>query len=346
MDFRHIGKRHPKNRERALGICFNFVNTETCKDGVGCKYRHPSKPLLVGTRVSVVGYDADGTIAFSGIHHSKGTARNGVRLDKPVGNNDGSVSGVSYFDAQPKCGVLVEPSKCSPLKPDKAASTSTVRPAKRVDMQLGTYYRVPLYGWVRYGPQRLTSTSALYHFGCLCHHKRVLRCPNRKKFCSEHTNMFQACSSCTPEKRCALHSKFPLRTKTTARTAGKVPAKAQRLKLDKPSRAFRRHMHAGAAMYVGKEMVTVISSVVHMNGTVTLTFGPPLKNAMDVSTMVQPVHVSQCKRCQAKRMPQPSVKTVFCNEHTSEIAVCRVCRARFTTCDRHMKTINACTVCT
>ena len=65
----------------------------------------------VGTRVQVVGYTYPGTLRFVGMHASKGTPRCGVELDRPIGKNDGMVSGHRYFACAKKCGVLVTPDK-------------------------------------------------------------------------------------------------------------------------------------------------------------------------------------------------------------------------------------------
>ena len=35
----------------------------------------------------------------------------GIELDQPVGKNDGSVSGIRYFDCKPSHGVFAPPSK-------------------------------------------------------------------------------------------------------------------------------------------------------------------------------------------------------------------------------------------
>merc|ERR1712146_590191 len=67
----------------------------------------------VGQRVYVEGYNTMGTLMFYGPHQSKAGLRAGVVLDKPIGNNDGTVGGHKYFDCQSGHGVLVNVSKVS-----------------------------------------------------------------------------------------------------------------------------------------------------------------------------------------------------------------------------------------
>ena len=68
--------------------------------------------ISLGARVSVEGYECQGTVRFIGPHHdpTKG-ARVLVELDLPVGKNDGTVGGHVYGAVAAKCGVLVAPSK-------------------------------------------------------------------------------------------------------------------------------------------------------------------------------------------------------------------------------------------
>lgn len=65
----------------------------------------------LGKRVVVTGYDSVGTLVFVGKHKERGTLRCGVKLDQPVGRNNGTINGHKYFDAEDKHGVLCAPSK-------------------------------------------------------------------------------------------------------------------------------------------------------------------------------------------------------------------------------------------
>jgi hypothetical protein len=80
------------------------------------------RELKEGNRVSVVGYGT-GTVRYFGKHAHKKRKRVGVELDQPVGLNNGTVSGHTYFVCQQGCGVLVVPSKAARL-----SSSTTNRP--------------------------------------------------------------------------------------------------------------------------------------------------------------------------------------------------------------------------
>lgn len=98
--------------------------------------------ITLGARVSVEGYECQGTVRFIGPHHepTKG-ARVLVELDLPVGKNDGTVSGHVYGAVAAKCGVLVAPSKVykgmpgrritKRQKPKKRSSTKRRKPGKK-----------------------------------------------------------------------------------------------------------------------------------------------------------------------------------------------------------------------
>ena len=49
-----------------------------------------------------------GILRFLGPHHAKGHNRCGVKLDKPTGNNAGTVDGHKYFVCKPNYGILVK----------------------------------------------------------------------------------------------------------------------------------------------------------------------------------------------------------------------------------------------
>lgn len=67
--------------------------------------------IQVGDRVVVEGFSCAGTLRFIGVHHEKGLPRAGVELDLPIGKNNGTVSGHTYFRCDPNKGVLVLPKK-------------------------------------------------------------------------------------------------------------------------------------------------------------------------------------------------------------------------------------------
>lgn len=65
----------------------------------------------VGRLVTVRGYDSVGVLRFHGPHHLRGGLRCGVELDRPIGNNDGTVQGHEYFVCATRHGVLCVPNK-------------------------------------------------------------------------------------------------------------------------------------------------------------------------------------------------------------------------------------------
>ena len=80
----------------------------------------------VGKRVKVQGYACQGTLRFLGMHHDKGILRAGVELDEPIGKNNGTVGGHTYFACKERYGILCAPSKVSLSETDDTqGSTET-----------------------------------------------------------------------------------------------------------------------------------------------------------------------------------------------------------------------------
>lgn len=52
-----------------------------------------------------------GVLRFYGPHHEKGQLRCGVELNTPIGKNDGTVGGHTYFTCEPNRGILCKPDK-------------------------------------------------------------------------------------------------------------------------------------------------------------------------------------------------------------------------------------------
>lgn len=65
--------------------------------GNRCKVTVKGKPTRVGT------------VRYKGLLEGKTTVFIGVEFDEPLGNNDGSVNGVKYFECPPKYGSFVPP---------------------------------------------------------------------------------------------------------------------------------------------------------------------------------------------------------------------------------------------
>ena len=66
--------------------------------------------ILVGARC-LIEAGHRGEVVFFGTIKGKDGLFVGVRLDDPMGKNNGSVDGVSYFQAMPKCGIFARPEK-------------------------------------------------------------------------------------------------------------------------------------------------------------------------------------------------------------------------------------------
>lgn len=66
----------------------------------------------IGKRVAVSGYKSLGVLRYFGFHkvHTD-ELRCGVELDKPLGKNNGTVKGHTYFSCTDKHGVLCKPDK-------------------------------------------------------------------------------------------------------------------------------------------------------------------------------------------------------------------------------------------
>lgn len=87
--------------------------------------QQPVDDFIIGNRVWVGG-TKPGYIAFLGETQFAPGEWAGVVLDEPVGKNDGSVSGVRYFQCEPKRGVFARISKLS--RTEGGASAPTPRP--------------------------------------------------------------------------------------------------------------------------------------------------------------------------------------------------------------------------
>lgn len=63
----------------------------------------------IGERVTVKGYDGEGTVRFVGKEAGGGKSRVGIEMDGPVGKNNGTVKGHTYFKCKKKRGLLSLP---------------------------------------------------------------------------------------------------------------------------------------------------------------------------------------------------------------------------------------------
>lgn len=70
----------------------------------------------MGKRVTVQGYNAEGTLRFFGKHQHTGATRCGVVLVEPIGKNNGVVRGHKYFSCKDKHGILCNPAKVTVME--------------------------------------------------------------------------------------------------------------------------------------------------------------------------------------------------------------------------------------
>jgi len=71
-----------------------------------------------GQKVTVSGYDGEGTVRFVGKEAGGGKSRIGVEMDKPVGKNNGTVKGHTYFTCEKKHGLLSLPKNVVHVDPE------------------------------------------------------------------------------------------------------------------------------------------------------------------------------------------------------------------------------------
>jgi len=89
--------------------------TEGGENSLEEQYKHLAKQLNVGQRCRLIQdpsqntVEKRGTIMFVGKTEFQKGYWVGIKLDEPLGKNDGSVNGKSYFQTLPKYGVFVRP---------------------------------------------------------------------------------------------------------------------------------------------------------------------------------------------------------------------------------------------
>ena len=78
------------------------------------KAARPQLPLETGGRV-LVRETMPGRVHFIGeVHYAKGEWC-GVELDEPLGKNNGTIKGVSYFSCEHQHGIMVRPAECTAI---------------------------------------------------------------------------------------------------------------------------------------------------------------------------------------------------------------------------------------
>lgn len=202
---------------------------------------------------------------------------------------------------------------------------------------------------------------------CLAHEKRTDRCRECSlQYCSEHKTERIACASCDTSsnrvsKLCQKHKPFPsakpISAALAAATAASqyhaavLPCKQLTFRADTAS-VFRQRVRVGSKLTLeGAETVTVVSRKTTRK-MLSLEISPALRRPYARKTCVYSVQpTDKCWECSKLRRPkkkattEDSVKEHLCYLHTKMTESCKVCKARFATCDKHLSHVNACKVC-
>ncbi|XP_056600834.1 CAP-Gly domain-containing linker protein 1 isoform X2 [Triplophysa dalaica] len=100
----------------------------TASDKSSAEAQDAGEQFEVGDRVWVNGNKA-GVVQFLGETQFAPGQWAGIVLDEPIGKNDGSVSGVRYFQCEPLMGIFTRPSKLSRTE-GEANGTATAPPSR------------------------------------------------------------------------------------------------------------------------------------------------------------------------------------------------------------------------
>lgn len=109
-------------------VSISLLGKPTASDKSSAEAQDAGEQFEVGDRVWVNG-NKPGVVQFLGETQFAPGQWAGIVLDEPIGKNDGSVSGVRYFQCEPLMGIFTRPSKLCRTE-GEANGTATAPPSR------------------------------------------------------------------------------------------------------------------------------------------------------------------------------------------------------------------------
>lgn len=137
------------------------------------------QPLSLGTIVSISTPQGRGVVRFYGTTSFQIGKWVGIELNEPIGKNDGSVQGVSYFTCRPNHGVFIRPSKIIATHGSELDAVRIIRIAKclseshfttaTIPSRICTKWKPPANSkFLKSPPNKLNTKSSVFGISILC----------------------------------------------------------------------------------------------------------------------------------------------------------------------------------